>query len=378
MKILLVPAAIVLILSSCQDKTVTYLIPTKDVVLDLPNAGRGLSFKYSTSNADNELFAINKASGKLWIVDIHSGSVISQQTTPFKRRVKDYYPVSQDSIYYIPEGNSSVILQTPDTTTQIFNIGIEWFMSLHKSQFERWNRKYDLGRIHEFVASPPNPFRVVGSHIIIPNSVDIYDLQTMRPYWNFEIRGDSIIHIDTRAGRFPENYQSKDKTLYPFIAARNWCVNDKEQLVFSFACNHELFVYDLEGTLVKKKHAASSKVKLPEMVSSSDLKAPGAVQKVMQERFITESYYAGIFYDPYRKLYYRIAKLQRPLKDKDGLLNKRNHPFSLMILDEDFNLIGEQPMSGDYKWQDIFPTPEGVLIRKQDKAEFTLFQISLT
>ena len=116
------------------------------------------------------------------------------------------------------------------------------------------------------------------------------------------------------------------------------CFNGKE-LVLSFSFDEMLYRIPLKEGKITTRTAASSYIKnvaLPENVPSDMILAA----KEMCELPI----YGNIMYDKYRNVYYRIAY---PEKDYDinenfvELWQSGRGEFSIMILDEDLNIVGE-------------------------------------
>ena len=145
--------------------------------------------------------------------------------------------------------------------------------------------------------------------------------------------------VDLASFKYPsavmKNYQ---KPSLGIESKMSYCFNG-EYLVLSFAFDETLYRMPLKGEKVTRHVAASSylkKVELPEKVPSDLMLAA----KEMCELPI----YGNIIYDKYRNVYYRVAY---PEKDYDmaenfvELWQSGRGLFSIMILDENLNVIGE-------------------------------------
>ena len=83
-------------------------------------------------------------------------------------------------------------------------------------------------------------------------------------------------------------------------------------------------------------------------------------------------------YDKYRNFYYRIVEF--PIKNWQ--INSRTFikPFSILVLDHNFNVIGESEIINDkaYNRNNIHIVPEGLIIQKCNSDEniiiFSLFK----
>ena len=143
--------------------------------------------------------------------------------------------------------------------------------------------------------------------------------------------------------QFPFNYPvalmgNYEKASLGIETKISHCFNGKE-LVFSFSFDETLYRVPLNGGKITMHTVASPYLKnvaLPEKVPSDLILAA----KEMCELPI----YGNIMYDKYRNVYYRVAY---PEKDYDmnenfvELWQSGRGEFSLMILDEDLNVVGE-------------------------------------
>ena len=75
--------------------------------------------------------------------------------------------------------------------------------------------------------------------------------------------------------------------------------------------------------------------------------------------------YFELFWDPYRKLYYRFFSKEQPEKDEKGfysIFSKK--PLVLMVFDENFNVIDELELSSDHTFSFGLVTSKGFWVRK--------------
>ncbi|MCB0395227.1 MAG: DUF4221 family protein [Flavobacteriales bacterium] len=97
-------------------------------------------------------------------------------------------------------------------------------------------------------------------------------------------------------------------------------------------------------------------------------------------RFILECpSYLYLVYDPYRHLYFRSYYPEMRLKIKDDMLPRPDdQSWYLMVMDEQFNVLDEIPMTSDYNPYFIKPVREGLLIAQKKTNRFSnQFSISL-
>jgi hypothetical protein len=121
---------------------------------------------------------------------------------------------------------------------------------------------------------------------------------------------------------------------------------------YSRAYNGREFIYSfrrLDDIYIQNEDGAYSTYPCPSKFQNHNLDwilnrmDPVEIQK---ERFVQNPTYGSIMYDKYRKLIYRIYLPGYKLKQGESADTYYNYPavFSIMILDENFNVVGETLM----------------------------------
>ena len=112
--------------------------------------------------------------------------------------------------------------------------------------------------------------------------------------------------------------------------------------VLSYTEGHQIFVSnDIDTTwtayCLKSKHITKD--------FSTKKKKPGSIAESMK-MFAENPEYRVLIYDKYRNVYYRFAYPGIEVKPDDDVfkLGEFRRVFSVMIIDKDFNLIGETLM----------------------------------
>lgn len=150
----------------------------------------------------------------------------------------------------------------------------------------------------------------------------------------------------------------EDENIYTMLHSR--CTNRK-QFVYSFHDTDDIFITDLAHTTlqkikVKSKYLSPLKFKPQKMGYVS----PDNCTNMAKPR------YGNILYDPYRKVYYRIAFPKTDIEKGINCMEldmSGGKKFSIMILNEDFQIIGETLMP-DYTYNSTlcFVRPDGLYI----------------
>lgn len=142
-----------------------------------------------------------------------------------------------------------------------------------------------------------------------------------------------------------------------------WCYNDQE-FIYSYEFDDRLAIHTPESSEYKFVNAKSQYIdELRQVIpENKDL-----YQK--PERIMNNACYGPILYDRYREVYYRIAYLNSdctPVDDWMGYAQCGRGNFSIMVLDKDFNLIGESlfPECAKYSVNGIFVAPDGLYVNR--------------
>ncbi len=161
-----------------------------------------------------------------------------------------------------------------------------------------------------------------------------------------------------------------------------WDYNPKTQkFIFSFPNEHYLYTSDFSDK-TEKFYAGSI---YSGNIKSLDVPKMRGKNKPRRRRlYATNPSYLSIVYDRYRDVYYRFA--QQPVKEYDDEKDNCYHkPFSIIILDNSFNIIGEKKMEMEEYINSpyiYFVTKEGLHLchesDNEDEIKFTVYKLKST
>ena len=117
------------------------------------------------------------------------------------------------------------------------------------------------------------------------------------------------------------------------------CLNDKDQFVFSFFFDEDIYVVSLQDGEMKKIKVKSRYIDKPAIKENPPQDFDGAMRASSEIPC-----YGNLIYYKYRKVYYRFVYLKADLDGEKNYLNIWQYgrkSFSIMILNEDFDVIGE-------------------------------------
>lgn len=134
-----------------------------------------------------------------------------------------------------------------------------------------------------------------------------------------------------------DNISSKEYN--QFIADLSYSSIFKDgKLIYSFTMEEELYVIDIKGEVIEKRQAKSRNIQdvLPRRLPKDFL---SVVKKTCEMPS-----YGNILYDKFRRVYYRFAYPETDLENGLNylkILHSGKKEFSIIILDEEFNILGE-------------------------------------
>lgn len=142
-------------------------------------------------------------------------------------------------------------------------------------------------------------------------------------------------------------------------------------LICSFATDHRLYFYNLEGKLISSKECKSkyiSKFPITDLTKFNDRAYNAKFQNEMPM-------YYNLIYDKYRELIYRIClHKQNNINQETGFVNDFiDREWSLMILNKEFKILKEIKFPPRiFNFQEICVTKDGLLIslNNENNPEF--------
>jgi hypothetical protein len=305
---------------------------------------------------DTLIFSLfNPAMYDVLIYDINTGDCIDkihlfkEGPNAVTNGIQGYYIINKDSIYLYDYWlkNITLINKKGEILEKIELVD-----------------KFETFENNNIISNSPFPLSDLPIHIINNNMIlqgmdgmnshnlknpqysvtAIYNLSTDRIYFrNFypDIYGKNNL---------PEKWGAFSYRVVPYD------INSEYEMVLSYPADDSISVYNMFTDETKRYYAGSSgKYKISPMNKN-------ATRAVQQVHYLEHAQYAGIFYDKYNKLYYRL--ILKPLKeynlnDNSSLLKE----LSVIILDDLFNKVGEYDLiEKTDKYRACFVTSEGLYI----------------
>ncbi|MDR2835140.1 MAG: DUF4221 domain-containing protein [Bacteroidales bacterium] len=355
--------SLLIFVSSCNKGKIynDILIKTREVEFRRDkNVKEFVIVKFLTIDSTNLIVHLDIDVNKLYYYSLNSGELVKELKIPYRRKISDFWLNNMSSIYFIPQYSSQILKYDNDNTidTIIFFTPNDLL-------------KFDLGHLFEFLPTVLSQLYIKDSTYYVTNTFPEQGfLEEHRPFLIIDKN-----KINTKIGRFPKEIIIKGKTFFPFNLFPSFTINEKKnQITIVYNTDNNLYVYN-DTVLIKKISCKSAFVtNLPKPINQ--LKNDEFNSEKINLRGLEFDFYAGIYYDNYNNLYYRTVKLKN-----NSMNDLEDYNFSIMILDENFNIIGEQLFNAkDYDFTSLLVTKEGVLLRKIDDlsgiSRYTTFRLN--
>ncbi|MDE6771364.1 MAG: DUF4221 domain-containing protein [Muribaculaceae bacterium] len=149
-----------------------------------------------------------------------------------------------------------------------------------------------------------------------------------------------------------------------------YTLNAKNDIVTSFPASDSIYVYSPNSGKSERHYAGYSETVdiKPGVPSDPDSKT---------RKFISQHQYSGVLYDRFNDLYYRIIRLPGNADAQDVRKEISSKPVVVIILDGEFNKVGEYRLPEDmYYTANAFVTPDGLHVNTvSDDDDLMTFRV---
>ncbi|MCF8458830.1 MAG: DUF4221 domain-containing protein [Bacteroidales bacterium] len=368
--------SIIVFLFGCSTKSTINPTVTIDFEIQKPPSNF-VYLQYIDSGAINRILYLDRDNQSILVLDFNKGKLDSKIEIKSQRLVNSFYYHNEDSLFM---GNVDyILLQTPDSVINLLDYPLINIVKAVRNQIPVFLLEFMINNFKPLLFAHNRLY--VGSSANFPsliNSEQSKKIDKIRGSINddgnysfnylkretplFILRFKPELSINNLQNIFPRSYLGV-KTFLPNGAKNSYTFNNLGDIVFSFACDHNLCVLHPDGT--KDEPTVSSfyidKIAPVEYAKLKD-------QRIWKEREITEPFYLGIKYDPYRDKYYRIVRHQQELYKQNGIYNTVfSASFSVMVISNNFEIENEYFIQGGvYLANSFFVCKEGFGLVKQN------------
>lgn len=247
-----------------------------------------------------------------------------------------------------------------------------------------FNPYFDKNELNSF-PSASSPLLKYKNYVFFINGIKAYQKSFDRNQYKMMMRLDLNTGKIKSATPLPEIYEDGYWGATPLYMPQMDIDVDKQTLLVSYPVSATVFNYDVDLNLTKEWEASSSKISLEPFDKVNNGYLYGKDMKFFTEanqKYREQSYYHAVLVDPYKKLYYRINKLELGIdKIRQGQILTPN--FTISIFDEKYQKVGESDIFNGEKYfhNHVFITPKGLAIGRkdlnatdEDHIHFSLFE----
>ncbi len=190
--------------------------------------------------------------------------------------------------------------------------------------------------------------------VYLTGRIDALGKPEAKPMIGINIKDKSV----STYGRLPVKWFSNDYSFRSYVLYDY--SDDFNHYVVDFIVTDSLFIFSDQWEFIKSVNVKSKWI---DEIEPFD-KARGRNAKDRMNAYAAAEDYAGIIYDPYRIVYYRLVDQGRTLQEAYAY---KSSQVSIMVLDRNFNILGEYNTSEEEdKTTGLFVTEEGLYVPSKE------------
>lgn len=295
---------------------------------------------------------------KLRGIDLNNGAEILNIQLPKQKGYyyRDHLFINQDSIFVCSISNDTMYV-------------------IHMNNTGAKHKVWDITSKAQEI--PGLPFTIDADHshpmLLIDNQLFFQASYTQNPKikLNTQIPVEAVLDLKTgqiqQYGSLPSSYGQGDfYGNHQYESSR--IVNDNDEMIFSFPSCHNLYVYNMEGRLLRTIECKSRFIEQFEPINAD---YPAII-----DAYGYNARYSDLIYDEYRNQYYRVVLHKLNKYDENNLKNDiRKRMCSVMVLDKEFNIMKELMMPVGMFWKRLIVTKQGLMLKPITDNQSNTFQI---
>ncbi len=204
-----------------------------------------------------------------------------------------------------------------------------------------YTKTKDGRQLIPFIPSDKSQMKFIGNNLYIPQTMNLRLGDKAIEESPIKVVLDTIENtVEALPMRFPPLISHKDFGTVSAFGAEYSCCYDGDKFIYSFYADEDLYLTSSTHEKIEKKKAKSRYIDDVSVFRSTEEN----FQKMLKAQCEHASY-GKILYDKYRKVYYRFVYPPCEIDDYSGdyveLIRSGRKNFSIMILDDQLNIIGE-------------------------------------
>jgi len=333
---------------------------TKEFLLDEDTPQLSKSVAYYENEAGKYYIHFNMYRSKYLVYDYNTGHLLNKIILDDLLSPSSAMFIDFDSILFVYDSDKNILLIS-DTTgrevkrvdTKADNLNLQIRSANSKNYAPvliRANKMFYVNMIMGASLIMPGEFKVLRNSRVAGGFIDL----------NTGERNNFVFYPDVyfKASYGHINYN----TLYSCFS--------KDAMIVSFPASDYLFRYSL-STFSTDSVKCTSGYFTRIIPLKKERKLASFNEEESLRYFASNPSYSTVCYDQYREVIYRFVELP----NKKNAFDPKNtgksimKPSAIIILDKDFNKIGETYIGKGYDIMNVVITPEGMLLRKMSNDE---------
>lgn len=345
---------------------------TKQFILD-SNTSTSVSFlQYVPGDSLQRLSFLNTYSNSIYLYDNESGEFLD--TIRFDKEGADGVGTIQGYRYH----NDDSIFIYPYAAGRVY-------LANNQGKVQEIYRLYDMEIVSEDTTRfVPVPYMETGLPMFFRNGT-LFISGGFLADTSLEKKDNTFVNIayDVRtqspryAVPYPEVYRQYNWGNGEFFYRQPGVTMTSDgALLYNFPAVHELWRYNPATGVCDSLYAGSNRIdRIEPFTKEKKMFADDVPGAVISDWYYSQASYESVFADPYKGLYYRIARLPKPTHKRNTFNDK---PVVIIVLDKELNYVGEEllPEGVSYDTFNSYVSPEGLHIHlnnPQDEDHLTFY-----
>lgn len=303
----------------------------------------------------NRFSFLNENSNSVYIYNAETGEFLQsikldKEGAKGVGTLQAYYYHNDDSIFTYQYGSTK--LKLIDRNQEVLDT------------YELYNGKEHLSDMTMLYSAPYvdtiSPLLYFGGRVILPSSFLAETNHETVDNTFVTMLCDIATHEVTHANSYPEMYVSSNWGGGFFYRQVRHCRGLDGNLILSFPADNHLWVYNISTGDYLSVDGKSKAIDSIVPLEDSKGEFVENTREEIKNWYYSQPSYEGVFADPYKGLYYRIARLPNG-EPSEGFNNKR---VVIVVFDRDFNYLGEQELPDGilYDTFNAYVSPKGLNI----------------
>lgn len=324
-------------------------------------------------NGSRQLLMFNQFDLKLNIYDFDSRKKI--ESIQFEKEGPNSIGKNIDQIGFIPISQDSFLIHNYwERKIRLFDADAKLLSTVDLPNSELASFSTIVPHTPPFIANGSAYFPNISQGLL---GDKLMQSKAIPALLKLDIKKGTTSFVGQRSKVYDEGYNIAGDNSYTFATFNPYL----GVIAYSFRQDPNIYLMDIGNSKITSHDASSKLVGKPASFSKTfneGYNSENSGDKNLRLYILTSGKYDRIYYDVWRKVYYRIAMLPRTRAEYDA--GQFNFKYSVIIMNEEMQNIGEWTLPpSKYVISYFLPTKEGLLIArettKEDELVFSVLKL---